>query len=120
MYSEGVNLVIRCHVSFSDGLNEYMLIELQGTIENYGEPLAGRVLGTLVWHKDKNEALLQIGHHLLEGKASELEKPLLLMKPSPPNQHFEERTMIVEAVIKRRLLFKNRPKPFTLAPKADH
>ncbi|VDM61015.1 unnamed protein product [Angiostrongylus costaricensis] len=106
--------------SFSDGLNECMLIELQGTIENYGQPLAGRVLGTLVWHKDNKQALLQVGHHLLEGKISELEKPLLLMKPSPSNQHFEERTMIIEAVIKRRLLFKNRPKPFTLPSKADH
>lgn len=105
--------------SFSDGLNEYMLIELQGTIENYGQPLAGQMLGTLVWRKDNSEALLLVGHHLLEGKISELEKPFLVLKPSPPNRDVEERAMIVEAVIKRRLLFKNRPKPFALQSRTD-
>ncbi|KAJ1365194.1 hypothetical protein KIN20_025431 [Parelaphostrongylus tenuis] len=103
-----------------DGLSEYMLIELQGAIETYGQPLAGRILGNLVWHENNTEALLQLGHHLLEGKIYELEKPFLVVRPSSPNDDVGERAMIVEAVIKRRLLFKNRPRPFAVQPRTDH
>ncbi|KJH51696.1 Ctf8 [Dictyocaulus viviparus] len=97
-----------------DGFHEHMLIELQGTIENNGRPLADQVLGTLVWRKDNSEALLLIGHQLLEGKIIELEKPFLILRPLSSSQHFEERTMIVDAIIKRKLLFKNRPKPLVV------
>ncbi|ETN82023.1 Ctf8 [Necator americanus] len=89
-----------------------MMIEMQGTIENSGKPLSDEVLGSLSWRRDDNEALLLVGHHLLEGKVSELEKPFLVVRPTPGEDiHTKQRTMTIDAVIKRRLVFKNRPKP---------
>ncbi|KHJ83263.1 hypothetical protein OESDEN_17040 [Oesophagostomum dentatum] len=59
----------------SDGIEEWMMVEMQGTVENSGRPLSDEVLGSLSWRRDDNEALLLVGHHLLEGKVG----PCLLL-----------------------------------------
>ncbi|EYC10948.1 hypothetical protein Y032_0053g2385 [Ancylostoma ceylanicum] len=99
-------------VKNADGVDEWMMVEMQGTIENSGKPLSDEVLGSLSWRRDDNEALLLVGHHLLEGKVSELEKPFLVVRSTPgEDAHSDERSMIIDAVIRRRIVFKNRPKP---------
>ncbi|KAK6055158.1 hypothetical protein COOONC_07336 [Cooperia oncophora] len=50
-----------------------MIIELQGTLDSCGRSLANETLGHLTWRKDNSEALLLIGHHLLEGKVCRVE-----------------------------------------------
>ncbi|KIH56524.1 Ctf8 [Ancylostoma duodenale] len=99
-------------VKNADGVDEWMMVEMQGTLENGGRPLSDEVLGSLSWRRDDNEALLLVGHHLLEGKVSELEKPFLVVRSTPgEDAHSEERSMTIDAVVKRRIVFKNRPKP---------
>ncbi|CAJ0596351.1 unnamed protein product [Cylicocyclus nassatus] len=96
----------------AEGVDEWMLIEMQGTVENGGKPLSDEVLGTLCWRRDDSEALLLVGHHLLEGKLSELEKPFLVVRStSGEDPHANERSMTIDAIIKRRIVFRNRPKP---------
>ncbi|KAK5974524.1 Replication factor C complex [Trichostrongylus colubriformis] len=96
----------------ADGLAEYMMIELQGTLDSCGRSLENETLGHLTWRKDNSEALLLIGHHLLEGKIHELEKPFALIRPTPDEEvDADKRSMIIDAIISRKLVFRNRPKP---------
>ena len=66
--------------------------------------------------------MLIIGHHMLYGKVVTLEKPLIAMVKSSPlsddrmtvddgdsNRH--DTHYIVKAVIRKKILFKTRPKP---------
>ncbi|VDO22147.1 unnamed protein product [Haemonchus placei] len=64
-------------VKNADGIGEYMIIELQGTIESCGRSLENETLGHLAWRIDNSEALLLIGHHLLEGKVSHLSNSMV-------------------------------------------
>lgn len=59
--------------------------------------------------------IMIIGHHILHGKIQELDKPLLVITKDTNND--EEGIMDnnvkygVTAVIKKKLIFKTRPKP---------
>ncbi|VDM83565.1 unnamed protein product, partial [Strongylus vulgaris] len=112
--SERCRILKSLLVKLSEGIEEWMMIEMQGTIENGGKPLSDEVLTTqlrrktrtvvdhrnhvsvlqpcsttyimissLCWRREDNEALLLVGHHLLEGKISELEKPFLVVRTTP-------------------------------------
>lgn len=89
---------------------EWSMIELQGTLETrHPVPLSGRFIGDLHFtHKDV--PVLIIGHHILYGKVVSLEKPYGIMVKEraedggPTNYN-------ITAVIKKKLLFKTRPKP---------
>ncbi|XP_063950910.1 chromosome transmission fidelity protein 8 homolog [Lytechinus pictus] len=124
---------------------EWMLIELQGAIESPDdEQLAGRFIGDLHFNL-KGVPVLIIGHHILYGKVANLEKPfLVLMKNENASKTDDEddasHTMDVDsshdvrgcaesslqddthyyvnAVIKKKMIFKTRPKPIiTSVPK---
>ncbi|VDP01010.1 unnamed protein product [Heligmosomoides polygyrus] len=95
-----------------DGVQEHVVIEFQGTIDSGGQTLENEVLGHLMWRIDNTEALLLIGHHLLEGKLVELDKPFALIRATPgESAEASERSMIIDAVIRRKVVFRNRPKP---------
>ncbi|KAI9139450.1 chromosome transmission fidelity protein 8 [Paraphysoderma sedebokerense] len=65
---------------------EWVLIELQGTIEADAVDMRGLKLGHLE-HNQNNLPVLTIGHHKLEGKIVDLPKPYAVIKrrnsPSP-------------------------------------
>ncbi|XP_072014433.1 chromosome transmission fidelity protein 8 homolog [Amphiura filiformis] len=134
---------------------EWMLIELQGKLESKEEEeMAGNFIGDLHFNK-KGVPILIIGHHILYGKVTDLEKPfLLILKKNQPTHSanldismetsdIDSKTVAMEtdqngdeivekndsgvdhgvhyevgAVIKKKLMFKTRPKPIiTNVPK---
>ena len=70
-----------------------------------------------------------IGNHLLEGKFTQLEKPLLvgkffenilvgILQVAVPNA--DDQSYVVNAIIRRKLLFKLRPKPIVTKGLSGH
>jgi len=98
----------------SSGIKEWSIIELQGELESKAEEaLGGKLIGDLHYNHDGNPILI-IGHHILHGKAQELEKPLIMINRGQTFEMDNEESDIkydVTAVIKKKLVFKTRPKP---------
>ncbi|ESO82659.1 hypothetical protein LOTGIDRAFT_155672 [Lottia gigantea] len=100
---------------------EWAIIDLQGDLETrHPVPLSGKFIGDLHFTK-KDAPVFIIGHHILYGKIVELEKPFAVLKKmistdesndnmdtdcDKDNNHYE-----VEALIRKKILFKTRPKP---------
>ncbi|KAJ8041730.1 Chromosome transmission fidelity protein 8-like [Holothuria leucospilota] len=111
---------------------EWVMIELQGQLESpENEQLSGNFMGDLHFNK-KGAPILIIGHHILYGKVMTLEKPfLVLTKRSQGGDGNELESMetdqsevqtdqkySISAVVKKKLMFKTRPKPIiTNVPK---
>eukprot|EP00911_Craspedida_sp_UC1_P001403 UC1_evm6s1056 len=96
------------------GAEEWMILELQGTVQARGErPLDRLPLGHLKMKGTTPELL--IGHHQLKGKIVKLEKPYgVLQKNTAPRGEDGspgEVSYEVLAYIKRKLIFSARPKP---------
>ncbi|XP_071823611.1 chromosome transmission fidelity protein 8 homolog [Apostichopus japonicus] len=117
---------------------EWVMLEMQGQLESpEDEELSGQFIGDLHFNK-KGIPILIIGHHILYGKVVTMEKPfLVLMKKNAKeeNNDNEEETEKMEtdeissssetetyysitAIVKKKLIFKTRPKPIiTNVPK---
>ncbi|KAG8920471.1 hypothetical protein FRC03_010493 [Tulasnella sp. 419] len=116
------------------GSNEVVLIELQGSLELEGDR-TGEIVGDLSLEIPARPTL-SIGHHLLEGKVTNLPKPLaVLSRNSPindgsgilkqltsdsdPNAAVEETgdenngSFDVVAIVKKKIVFAKRPVPIT-------
>lgn len=86
---------------------EWAAVEIQGELETrHHTPLECQYVGDLFATIKDNVPILIIGHHILYGKMQTFDKPLAVMKKK---EEAEEYT--VEAIVTKKLLFKNRPKP---------
>ena len=116
-------------------LNDWAIIEMQGDLESrVGDvKLEGKFVGDLHFTKTGHVPVLIIGHHILYGKVVKLEKPLVIMEKGQENPNCLKSTQInvnasgdsamevdteknetvynVRAIIRKKLLFKSRPKP---------
>ncbi|CAL8096856.1 unnamed protein product [Orchesella dallaii] len=99
--------------SNEEGLQEWGIIELQGDLDSKESgSLAGKLVGDLFYNKDGIPTFI-IGHHILVGKAEKLEKPLaVLEKRHIQTKGKDDKTeYVVRAIVKRKLCFRDRPKP---------
>lgn len=80
---------------------EATIIELQGSLLSSTGEYAGQPIGDL--EVRDGTPFLTIGIHQLEGKFVDLAKPIAVMQR-------EDRRFVVEYLVRRKILFKNRPK----------
>jgi len=93
-----------------------MIIDLQGTLDFNGD-VSSRTMGHLAWRKDGLASLI-IGHQLMEGKIVQMERPFLVVNKSTITdaESSEGADSVVKScnlvgVIRRKLVFKTRPRP---------
>lgn len=93
----------------SEGLSpEWAIIELQGNLKSHTESrLDGHFIGDLHYTKNGTPVLI-IGHHLMYGKEMILEKPLAVLEKIANDKRTE---YCVKSIVRRKILFKTRPKP---------
>merc|ERR1711872_494333 len=118
---------------------EMFIIEMQGDLESRNkEHLEGKFIGDLHYSKDGTPIMI-IGHHILYGKVVSLEKPLVTLEKTQVanngsdsmisdktnndelmdlDTELETKTEYrVKSVIRKKLVFKTRPKPIIVVPK---
>ncbi|VVC37774.1 Chromosome transmission fidelity protein 8 [Cinara cedri] len=95
--------------SSPSSIPEWAAIEVQGELESrHHTPFERQYVGDLFATIKDNVPILIIGHHILYGKMQTFDKPLAVMKKT---EEAEASSYIVQAIITKKLLFKNRPKP---------
>ncbi len=111
----------RILVSMPEDASQWGLVELQGQIETRDQvPFKGMHIGDLHFNS-KGVPSLIVGHHLLTGKVQNLEKPFaILRKYSNHHPHHStsqvgnnqnDSEYLVLALVTKKILFNNRPKP---------
>jgi len=128
-----VQLIIQ--ISPGDGaVAEWTIIELQGDLECKSQSTNsnGKFIGDLLFTK-KGEPTLIIGHHIMVGKLVQLDKPLAVLvsgsteasadlsmehqteEDTPEHRVSQTKSTsanyIVQAIVKKKIVFKTRPKP---------
>ena len=58
--------------------------------------------------------MLIIGHHVLIGKVSKFERPLAIMEQVGSSGQGDEALFEVRGLVKRKLLFSDRPRPIVV------
>jgi len=102
-------------------LHEWVIIELQGDLKHStGDIKNAQFIGDLHF-TESGVPILVIGIHVLYGKETALPKPLAVLKKinhkdsesmdMETEDHENSTEYIVQAIVKKKLIFKGRPKP---------
>ncbi|CAG4947548.1 unnamed protein product [Parnassius apollo] len=92
-----------------NGVPEWAIVELQGLIQMKKDSTLGpTVIGDLHYFNRNKHPVLVLGHHILNGKEVKLEQPMAVMEKINNEGKIEYK---VKAIVKKKLLFKSRPKP---------
>lgn len=83
-------------------------MELQGLVQTKEELLGPSVVGDLHYFKRSRHPVLVLGHHILNGKEVKLDQPMAVIEKFTVDDKPQYK---VKAVVKKKLLFKSRPKP---------
>ncbi|GIL91204.1 hypothetical protein Vretimale_18861 [Volvox reticuliferus] len=97
---------------------EWVLVELQGKIENLTEEQTSEI-GVLISKEPDGKVLqLTIGYHQLEGKRVPLKKPLAVLNKCERMPHDGDASTSYEVVgvIRNQYLFKTRPRALISKP----
>lgn len=132
--------MVQIIVHMSDRGSEWGLVELQGELETRDQiPFDSMHIGDLHFDCVRGMPSLIVGHHLLTGKVVDLEKPFAVLRKKSAahvqrdhcawsNSGMELESGIgmqvehknteyeVIAIIKKKIIFKNRPKPIITKP----
>lgn len=84
-------------------------MELQGLIQMKKEGVTeATVVGDLHYYSRNRHPVLVLGHHILTGKETKLEQPMAVIEKVIVD---DKTNYKVKAIVKKKLLFKSRPKP---------
>ena len=108
---------------------EWFIVEMQGDLESrHKEHLEGKFIGDLHYTKE-GVPIMIIGHHILYGKIQNLDRPMVTVERTEvgkdlPKTTSEDAELMdldvqmetsieyrVKSVIKKKIIFKTRPKP---------
>ncbi|XP_026499220.1 chromosome transmission fidelity protein 8 homolog [Vanessa tameamea] len=102
-----MQIFVKCESEGS--VPEWALVELQGLIQMKEEKRNGpTVVGDLHYFNRSRHPVLVLGHHVLNGKEVKLEQAMAVMEKVNEEDKVSYR---VKAIVKKKLLFKSRPKP---------
>ncbi|KAL0822486.1 hypothetical protein ABMA28_004541 [Loxostege sticticalis] len=91
-----------------NGVPEWAIVELQGLIQmKKGSDGGPALVGDLNYYGRSRQPVLVLGHHVLAGKEVKLEQPMAVIEKLTD----DSTKYRVRAVVKKKLLFKSRPKP---------
>ncbi|EEB14087.1 conserved hypothetical protein [Pediculus humanus corporis] len=94
----------------NDKLKEWGLLEFQGSfLTRDDEPLYNQFIGDLNYNKDGTPFFI-VGHHILYGEEVKLQKPFAVIQKQIDSET-KITSYLVQAVIRKKILFKTRPKP---------
>lgn len=102
--SSYINMELVVKLCDNGTTEEWGIIELQGEIATNSRSYESLHIGDLHYNNTGRSANIIIGHHLLTGAVQEVDPPLAVLKR-------DEDGYVVQALIKKKLIFKNRPKP---------
>ncbi|XP_060535757.1 chromosome transmission fidelity protein 8 homolog [Cylas formicarius] len=101
-------MVILIKSPAGENATEWAIIELQGDLKSHSESsFEGQFVGDLHFTKS-GTPLLIIGHHLLYGKETRMEKPLALLEKKKNDAGIE---YVIKCIVRKKIIFKTRPKP---------
>ncbi|KDR20324.1 Chromosome transmission fidelity protein 8-like protein, partial [Zootermopsis nevadensis] len=101
---------------------EWAIVELQGDLESRNDSsMHQQFIGDL-HYTNKGKPVLIIGHHILHGEVITMDKPFAILeqKQNPESEGSEtfEPSVVqntvefhVKAIVKKKLIFSDRPKP---------
>ncbi|XP_030019943.1 chromosome transmission fidelity protein 8 homolog [Manduca sexta] len=71
-------------------------------------PDEATVVGDVHYYSKNRHPVLVLGHHVLNGKEQKLEQPMAVLEKIVVGNETKYK---VKAIVKKKLLFKSRPKP---------